>query len=208
MSTTGIIDYGVGNLKSVYNAVLQVGGKPLLTSTVDDLLACDRLILPGVGAFPHAINKLSELNLLDFLLSYQKSERPILGICLGMQLLLEESCEFCNTKGLGLCEGTITKLTTNSNQPIKLPNVGWYSLSKSLERPHWILDNISVDDRFYFIHSYALQEPSKHTLAESDYVGSRFASIIGYKNVVGTQFHPEKSGESGLRLISNFTNQY
>lgn len=204
--TVGIVDYGVGNLRSVSNAIEQVGGRPQVTSDPGALAACDRLILPGVGAFGHGIGELRRLGLDRLVQSVAASGTPLLGICLGMQMLTETSEEFGHHTGLALLSGHVRSLAPAEGPALRLPNVDWQSLT---HRPATglaarLFDGIPPDARFYFIHSFAVNADSPDVAATADLAARPFAAVIGRGTVAGTQFHPEKSGQHGLRLLRNF----
>lgn len=206
----GVIDYGVGNLKSVANALAEVGATACVSSERSELAQCDRLILPGVGAFPRGMQALAAAGLTEFLLAEVDRGRPLLGICLGMQMLCEYSSEFGKTPGLGIIPGGVSELrradTGASNETFRLPNVGWLPIER---RPaagsnSTLLEGVPLDSRFYFIHSYAADEHNVATSAVSEYCGVRFAAMVSHGSVHGTQFHPEKSGPEGLKILKNF----
>lgn len=211
-SKVGIVDYGVGNLRSVANAVRHIGSETVVSSDPAVLGNCGHLILPGVGSFPHGISALAESHLDDFLRDYVASDRPCLGICLGMQLLMEYSTEFAKTTGLGFLPGSVEylgSLAPEKDGPVRLPNVGWLSL-KLLDTDEPVSDRVfagtTPDDKFYFVHSFAVGPDCRSAIAQSDYCGIPFTSAVAKGQLVGTQFHPEKSGKSGLNLIRNFMN--
>lgn len=208
-ATVGIVDYGIGNVRSVVNAVAHVGAEPILSADVAELEACDRLILPGVGAFPRGMQALEERGLAPFVRRYVADDRPCLGICLGMQMLMLDSTEFGRTAGLGLLDGGVESLKDlRADGAIRrLPNVGWLGLEpapavESLGAR--LLQGLEPEDRFYFVHSYAVGADAPSAAAIADYEGARFAAIVSRGNLAGTQFHPEKSGEAGLRMLNNF----
>lgn len=204
-SYTGIVDYGIGNVRSVVSAVAKVGGTPILSSDPNTLLSCDRLILPGVGAFPHAMNELKSRGHVSVLQRMVENGRPILGICLGMQMMATRSLEFCTTLGLGFIAGTVTTLAEIAGgTPVRLPHVGWASLSRIADAEDWFFEGIAPLDRFYFIHSFAFCGEDEDVVAHADYEGIRFPAVIRRGSVIGTQFHPEKSGTQGLRMLQNF----
>lgn len=201
--TVGIVDYGIGNLKSVANAVSHLGAVPVVSDKAASLMDCERLILPGVGAFQAGKNALEASGLRTAFKDYVASGRPTLGICLGMQLLFEDSDEFGVTEGLGLIPGKIRKFQHSADgSALRLPNVGWLPLTRAGDEP--LLTGIEADARFYFIHSYAAEPDLDATIAHSSFEGIRFTSMARKDNLVGTQFHPEKSGVQGLRLLQNF----
>ena len=192
-----IIDYGAGNLFSVKNALDFLGFESKLTSSADDLKAADRLILPGVGAFPDAMRMLSESGLID-VIKEEVLKKPLLGICLGMQMLFEKGYEFGETDGLGLIEGSV-KLMTPEN--LAIPQIGWNALE--FNEPCRLLDNVENGDYVYFVHSFAAECPSEFVAAYCDY-GMKVPALVQNGNVYGAQFHPEKSGETGLKMLKNF----
>jgi len=206
----GIVNYGVGNLRSVANAIRHIGGDAVVSSDAAELDTCGHLILPGVGAFPHGINALKERQLDKFLGRYVASDRPCLGICLGMQLLMEHSSEFQLTNGLGLLPGTVESLksfTQDTNTNIRLPNVGWLPvdpMNASQGLAKRLFEDLTPEDKFYFVHSFAVGPKSTSSAAQSEYSGIQFTSAVGRGQLVGTQFHPEKSGETGLTMLRNF----
>lgn len=206
----GIIDYGVGNIRSVANAIRAVGANARVSSDHTELANCDRLILPGVGAFAHGMAALRERGLVDFLHDQAGRGKPLLGICLGMQMLAEFSTEFGHTQGLGLVAGGVDKLRAPAGHSgdFRLPNVGWLELQqtgRASELAAELLDPVQPGSRFYFIHSFCAAAESDYAAASANYLGCRFAAVIGRGSVVGTQFHPEKSGHAGLQMLKNFT---
>lgn len=204
-SITGVIDYGVGNIRSVCNAVLAVDGTPLLTSDHDKLRKCDRLILPGVGAYGHGMNELRSRGLINLIKEMTDQGVPLLGICLGMQMLAKTSLEFGKTQGLGFVDGVVDKLNhADQNINLRLPHVDWKQIDIVNNSEKWLFKGIKPDAKFYFIHSYALSEKVPHLIAKAEYNSINFAAIVANKNIIGTQFHPEKSGVNGLQLIKNF----
>ena len=208
----GIVDYGVGNLRSVANAVRHIGGDVVVSSNPSVLGSCRHLILPGVGSFPQGISALTDSHLDDFLRDYVTSDRPCLGICLGMQLLMEYSTEFAKTSGLGFLSGSVEYLASfpqGKEGSVRLPNVGWLSLKPlGTDEPiaGRMFAGMTPDEKFYFVHSFAVGPDCSSAIAQSDYCGISFTSAVARGQLVGTQFHPEKSGESGLRLLRNFIN--
>ena len=204
-SLTGIIDYGVGNVRSVFNAVRAGGGEPVLSASVEELLRCDRLILPGVGAFAHGMAELKTRGLDRLIKDAARDGMSIMGICLGMQMLTQKSLEFGETEGLGLADGALSLIEpANPDQMLRLPHVAWKPLTRISDDSAWLFDGIDADARFYFIHSYAVSCLSRHVAATADYDGVTFGAVLSVGNVVGTQFHPEKSGPEGLKLLKNF----
>lgn len=193
---TAIIDYGAGNLFSVKNALDFIGTDSIITSNPDEIRAADRLILPGVGAFPDAMRMLYNTGLVE-VIKEQAEKKPLLGICLGMQLLFDESDEFELTQGLGLISGKISRIKTDQ----KIPHMGYNELEINHENP--ILCGIKEKSCVYFVHSYMAYTSSENVLAYCDYT-IKIPALVARKNIFGAQFHPEKSGEAGLRILSNF----
>jgi glutamine amidotransferase len=193
-----VIDYGMGNLHSVVNALDKLNIECQITDNHQEILKSDGIILPGVGAFPQAIKYIKEKKLDKVLNIAVKQQIPLLGICLGMQLLFEESNEFGSHQGLGYIKGTVSKLKVD----YKIPQVGWNNLQITNDSP--ILKGITEKDYVYFVHSfYANTTDNKNLNAYVDY-GTKVSAIVSNKNVYGFQFHPEKSGEVGLKLLKNF----
>ncbi len=195
-----IIDYGAGNIFSVKNALDFLGEENILTDDKDVISKADRIILPGVGAFPFAMKKLYEKNLVEFLREQAKI-KPFLGICLGMQVLFEKGYEFSETDGLGLIPGAVRLMETGD---LVLPHIGWNSLKKNQNCP--ILDDINDGDYVYFVHSYAAVCDKSNVAAFTDYASDITAIATDNKFVYGCQFHPEKSGGTGLKILRNFCN--
>ncbi|MCY6356266.1 imidazole glycerol phosphate synthase subunit HisH [Clostridium sp. ZS2-4] len=193
-----IVDYGMGNLKSVENALDFLEIQSIITSDKETILNSDGIILPGVGAFPDAIDNIKEAELDKVLKDAVNKGKPLLGICLGMQLLFEESDEVKLSKGLGFLKGRIEKL----NIDLKVPHMGWNSLNIEKESP--ILNGIKKGSHVYFVHSYYAVTGEDGILnAYADY-GVKVPGVVSKGNVYGIQFHPEKSGEVGLRMLKNF----
>lgn len=197
MSVTAIVDYGVGNLKSVTNAMQYLGLNTCITSDAKELERADAIILPGVGAFPDAAEKLRAPG-LDKVLIAQAQKKPILGICLGMQLLFDRGEEVRPCDGLGLIPGRVAKIETG----YKLPHIGWNSLKFQNDSP--IFKGLDDGAYVYFVHSFCgyagLEE---NVIARTDY-GPSVVAAVSRGNVYGCQFHPEKSGETGLTILRNF----
>lgn len=207
MTTIAIIDYEVGNIRSIFSAFEKVGSTPKLTRNPQEIMAADGLVLPGVGAYSHGMEKLREHSLDSVIKDFAATGKPVLGICLGMQLLLSESDEFGHTEGLGLIPGSVKKLMLLNPQVQKLPHVSW----SELELPSnsaWdgtILEGIAPKEDMYFVHSFmAVPEGESHVLSLTNYSESQFCSSVKNGNVYGCQFHPEKSAEEGLKIITNF----
>jgi glutamine amidotransferase len=189
-----IVDYGVGNIRSVERALVHVGAEVQLTADADVLAAADGIVLPGVGAFAPALAKLEERGLGRRIVELAGAGKPVLGVCLGYQLLFDESMEHGRHQGLGLLRGRVVEVTNTS----RLPVIGWCRLSQSKDSPLW--DGIAEGSYFYFVHSFT-PENSLHAIACTEH---SLAAAAATGNVMGTQFHPEKSGPDGLRLYANF----
>ena len=202
-----VIDYGVGNILSIKNAISFHGYTPIVTNDHKEIEKASHIILPGVGAFQSAMRKLKDLNLIKPILNAKNNQSNLLGICLGMQLLFTNSEEFGLTEGLNLIKGNILRLDRFSDKfDSKLPNIGWRNcMIDSGLREFTILKNISNLDEFYFVHSYGLSNYEKElNVIKSKYKNIEFPAIINYENIYGCQFHPEKSGPQGLKIIKNF----
>lgn len=198
--TIGIVDIGIGNLGSLRHSVYSQGWDSVSVSSPDDLEQVTHLILPGVGAFSAAMTRLNAAGLIDPIRQFAKDGYPILGICLGMQLLADRGSEGGDIPGLGLVMGSVEPIAPQPG--LRLPHVGWNE-AHQLQR-HPVLRSIRDDVDFYFVHGYRfIATDSRTVLAETEY-GERFPSIVGKANVIGFQFHPEKSQANGLRLIDNF----
>ena len=197
MGRIAVVDYGVGNLKSVTNALEYLGLVPQITGLAEDLERADAIILPGVGAFPDAADKLRATG-LDAVIKQQAEQKPLLGICLGMQLLFEQGEEVRPCEGLGLIPGKVRKIDTR----LKLPHIGWNGLSFRNDCP--IFQGLEEDSHVYFVHSFQGEtaDPA-HVAAVTDYGGEVLAAVCR-GNVYGCQFHPEKSGEIGLEILRKF----
>ncbi|CRY91240.1 imidazole glycerol phosphate synthase subunit hisH protein family [Synechococcus sp. WH 8103] len=206
-SKVGIVDYGAGNLKSVCNAIEYVGSSPVIVSSDHDIKKCNKLILPGVGAFSRAMQQLDSKYLTHEIIESVRNGLPILGICLGMQMLFDKSFEFGETDGLGLISGNIAKLGYDNkiDENFRLPHVAWTNLMFKSSCPSWLFKSIPLESRFYFIHSYAAQDhAATTTVSVSEYEGISFTSTCIEDNIIGTQYHPEKSGPMGLKLLENY----
>tara|TARA_B110000444_G_scaffold251938_2_gene280516 strand:+ start:49 stop:681 length:633 start_codon:yes stop_codon:yes gene_type:complete len=206
MKKVCVLDYGIGNVKSLCNALSNFNIDIILTSKHNDILSSDYLILPGVGAFKNAMDKLKALELDYIINQFVKSGKPFLGICVGMQVLFEDSEEFGFSHGLGLIKGHVKKI--KSHKPnVKLPSIGWSKLVlKNNER--WnnsILEKINKNDFVYFIHSFSCNPKfQKEILANTIYKGVELCASIQKDNITGVQFHPEKSGPVGLKILNQF----
>lgn len=194
----GIVNYGMGNLRSVEKALERVGAEPLISGEPAELDAAAGLILPGVGAFPKAMERIQQGSLDPYLRARVEGGTPVLGVCLGMQLLFESSTENGGAPGLGLLSGSVTELEAPE---MKLPHIGWSPLRVERETP--LTEGLADEEPFYFVHSFVPRPEPRELLASAGY-GERFAAVVGRPPVYGAQFHPEKSSAAGLRLLANF----
>lgn len=207
-----IIDYGIGNLFSVRRAFEHCGATVVVTSDLEKILAAQRLVLPGVGAFADGMRGLSDRGLDKGIRSYADSGRPLLGICLGMQMLSNVSEEFGEHQGLCIIPGRVTSISGIDHQgnPYKVPHVGWADLQSKIYETAWkgtILDGLHPGDAVYLTHSFEVKPDNPtHLLAYCNYGGKEITAAISKENIYGVQFHPEKSGPVGLKIINNFIN--
>jgi imidazole glycerol-phosphate synthase subunit HisH len=205
MKKIQILDYGLGNLTSIYNALRAIGLNPLFAKSKKDLEQGFPLIIPGVGSFPEGMNHLVALNLPAYLRHEAKRGRLMFGICLGMQLYAHEGEEFEIISGLNILPGKVKKLD-NHQQSIKIPHTGWNTVTTS---PHSRLGkNLPEKEDFYFTHSYSITEVPDHGITGTCEYGSKIVAIIELDNIFGTQFHPEKSQNAGLKILKNFCELY
>lgn len=208
--TVTIVDYGVGNLYSVAQALQHVGANVSLVSTAEELLRADFLLLPGVGSFEAGMRGLRERGLVTPILEYVRTGKPFLGVCLGMQLMFEVSEEFGEHAGLGLIPGRVTAIPVvgRDQRPHKIPHIGWNKLIPPAARKGWegtILQGLPPLVSTYFVHSYtAAPHNPAHRLADCDYDGCLISAAVQVDNVYGCQFHPEKSANPGLKILQNF----
>jgi glutamine amidotransferase len=193
-----ILDYGMGNLRSVEKALEHVGASATISSDAEAVRAADGVILPGVGAFPKAMERVRELGLDELIAERRAAGVPILGICLGLQLLFESTTELGGADGVGLLPGGVAELEADG---LKVPHIGWSPVR--WEKESRLTDGIPSETPFYFVHSFA-PSPGPSDLLGSAVYGARFACAAERDNVFGVQFHPEKSSAAGLRLLSNF----
>ena len=200
----GIVDYQMGNLRSVQKAIERIGFNAIISSIPDELSQVTHLILPGVGAFGDAMAELRRRQLVEFLCGWSESNRPFLGICLGMQLLFETSDEGGLHNGLGILPGKVVRFESKAQEPsFKIPHMGWNQVRST--RPNDSMFNgISGDPYVYFVHSYYAEPGSEDlTWLKADY-GHSFCAAVRRDNLLATQFHPEKSQRDGLQLLANF----
>ena len=193
-----ILDYGMGNLRSVEKALEHVGATATITHDVGEVRAADGVILPGVGAFPRAMERIRERGLDELIAERRDAGVPILGICLGLQLLFDSTTELGGAEGLGLLAGPVGALDAAG---LKVPHIGWSPVR--WERESRLTEGIETETPFYFVHSFA-PDPTVDELLGTAAYGARFACAAERDNVFGVQFHPEKSSAAGLRLLSNF----
>jgi glutamine amidotransferase len=193
-----ILDYGMGNLRSVEKALEHVGASATITSDAEAVAEADGLILPGVGAFPRAMERVRERGLDELVAERSEAGVPILGICLGLQLLFDSTTELGGADGLGMLAGPVAELDASE---LKVPHIGWSPVR--WERESRLVEGIPSETPFYFVHSFAPQPKATDLLGTAAY-GERFACAAERDNAFGVQFHPEKSSAAGLRLLSNF----
>ena len=193
----GIIDYGAGNLNSICKAFEHIG---FTTEIIEEKIDTDKyeaVVLPGVGAFPGAMDRLRANNLVEFIKEFVKTNKPMLGVCLGMQLLFEWGYEDTKTKGLDLLPGEVVKMESS----LKIPHMGWNELEIIKEDP--LFKGLPDNPHYYFVHSYKLKEITEEVIAVTEY-GGKVPAVVKKDNIIGLQFHPEKSGNNGLKLLENF----
>ena len=204
-----VIDYGMGNLRSVQKALEYVGAKVIVTNNPNLIISADSVVLPGVGAFKDCMANLTQLNLVDPIRKFIDGGKPFLGICLGLQVLFEESEEYGPVAGLGVLPGKVVKFTSASSEtkggsPIKIPHMGWNNIEVKKKTP--LFDKLGAEPYFYFVHSYYVVPEDQSMVATITNYGVEFVSGIQYKNIYAFQFHPEKSQTMGLSLLERFSN--
>ena len=198
-----VLDYGIGNIHSVAKALRAAGSNPLLTSSPEDVRKADLLVVPGVGAFADCMGCLVERSLDQPVLDFIRTGRPFLGICVGMQMLFSESLEFGTHPGLGVIEGAVERLKEEVG--IKIPHVGWNAVQAARPWAGSLLDDVQPGDMLYFTHSFtATPTHENNRLADTQYGSNRICAAVQVDNVMGTQFHPEKSGDLGLKILQRF----
>ncbi|NPA24284.1 MAG: imidazole glycerol phosphate synthase subunit HisH [Deltaproteobacteria bacterium] len=203
-----IVDYGMGNLRSVQKAVEKVGFEARITRSPAAIADAGAVILPGVGAFKDCMDNLEQFSLIDPVLRAIHSGKPFLGICLGLQLLFTESLEFGRHPGLGVVEGVVRPFSTTLPDPdrpggyLKIPHMGWNAIRKTKETP--ALDPVKDGDYFYFVHSYYVDPVADEVVAAVSDYGGEFVAAVAFDNVLATQFHPEKSQRQGLAILKSF----
>jgi glutamine amidotransferase len=202
LATVGIVDYGMGNRRSVEKALDRVGARALLTSDHEALTGADGLIVPGVGAFPAAMERLRASGLDELVIARARAGTPVLGLCLGMQLLFERSVELSGDTGLGLLPGEVVDLSPDP-PTLKIPHIGWNVVTLARDSP--LTQGLPERVAFYHVHSFvARPAEASDVLGRGDY-GGPFVSIVARDPIYGVQFHPEKSSTHGLALLRNFT---
>jgi glutamine amidotransferase len=207
-----IIDYGVGNLLSVQRGLEKCGASVTISSDPKVLLRSERVVFPGVGAFPDGMKALNTLNLNSVIKDFVQTGRPLLAICLGMELLFDESTEFSLTSGLALISGRVVPVPSLSPQgeKLKIPHTGWAELETTKTHQNWdktVLSDVKPFESAYFVHSYmAIPKYEENLVSTVSYGGNNLAAVVQKENITGCQFHPEKSGEVGLRILSRFCN--
>ena len=207
-----VVDYGLGNVYSVVRALEHAGASPTLTSDPARVRSADRVILPGVGAFGKAADRLRETGLEDAVLDFTRTERPFLGICVGMQLLMELGTEFGEHRGFGLISGSVNKMqfAETGGARIRIPLIGWHPIHppKSFGRTHWDgtpLEGLKERNAFYFVHSFAADLVERaDALAVTRHGDHEVVAAVRRDNVVGVQFHPERSSDQGLAFLQRF----
>jgi len=207
-----VIDYGIGNLLSVQRGLEYCGADVTVTDDKDIIMNATRVVLPGVGAFSDGMKGLNTTGLNHVVCDYAASGKPLLGICLGMQMLLNESEEFGFSQGLGLISGKVIAIPSLNieNKNHKIPHIGWNSLKLPEGREQWdgtLLNNVVPGESVYFVHSFMAEvSSSEHQIANCLYGGIKISAVIGSGNIIGCQFHPEKSGDVGLKILKHFIN--
>lgn len=195
-----IIDYGAGNIQSVSKALAHIGCEAFITRDKDKILKADGAVLPGVGSFGDTMDTMTEYGIKDTVIEYTKSGKPFLGICLGLQLLFPKSEESPDAEGLGIFDGSITKIP--SGEGLKIPHIGWNSLD--IKKSDGLFKGIGKNPYVYFVHSYFLNASDKSIVSAQTEYGVTIDAAVEKGNVYATQFHPEKSGETGLKILRNF----
>lgn len=196
-----VIDYGAGNLQSVVKALKFIGCKSVITRDKDIIMKCDGAILPGVGSFGDAMDNINKYNVTDIIKDFTNTGKPFLGICLGLQLLFPKSEESPKAEGLNLLQGKITKIP-NENGALKIPHMGWNSLN--IKQSQGLFKGITGNPYVYFVHSYFLTADNPEIVTSQTEYGVTIDASVQHKNIMATQFHPEKSGDAGIKMLRNF----
>jgi glutamine amidotransferase len=197
----GVIDYGASNIFSVVRALNSLGASTKIVKTPEDFKNTDKLVFPGQGSMGSCSKKLSENNLRDSLID-ALNNFPFLGICLGLQILFSESEESEGEKGLNIFSEKIEKFSEFEDRTVKIPHMGWNQVE--ISQNHFLLKGIKSNENFYFVHSFASKEANQNEIFSKTFHGEIFNSAVGKDNIFATQFHPEKSGKSGLMILKNF----
>ena len=197
----GVIDYGASNIFSVVRALNSLGASTKIVKTPEDFKNTDKLVFPGQGSMGSCSKKLSENNLRDSLID-ALNNFPFLGICLGLQILFSESEESEGEKGLNIFSEKIEKFSEFEDKTVKIPHMGWNQVE--ISQNHFLLKDIKSNENFYFVHSFASKEANQNEIFSKTFHGEIFNSAVGKDNIFATQFHPEKSGKSGLKILKNF----
>lgn len=204
-----VVDYGIGNVFSVCNALSRLGASPILSGDPVVIAKAERVILPGVGAFSKAMENLRSQGLDDAIATFIDTERPFLGICIGMQVLMERSTEFGDHAGLGHIKGSVERIpsVSSSGSKVKVPHIGWIKVNKASNSLNNVASCIPNEQNyFYFVHSYMCKPSSaEDVLATANYHGNKITAIVGRDNIFGVQFHPERSGSAGLSFLAQFS---
>ncbi len=193
-----LLDYGAGNVRSVINAIESLGESVKIIRVAEDILSAEKLVFPGVGAFGNMMQILHEKNFVESLKAYINSDRPFLGICLGLQALFKYSEEAPQLEGLGLIAGSVKRFETD----LSVPHIGWNGLN--IKQDSRIFKGLNGDEKFYFVHSYHVDADDPSVILSTTNYGYEFVSSVQKGNVIATQFHPEKSGRTGLLVLDNF----
>lgn len=196
-----VIDYGAGNLQSVVKALNYIGCKCQITNDMETILNSDGAIMPGVGSFEDAMNSMKACGADKAVKEFIATGKPFLGICLGLQLLFEKSEESPNATGLALLDGSVTRIP-DDNGKLKIPHMGWNSLN--IKKKDGLFKGIEENSYVYFVHSYFLKADNPEIVSSQTEYGAIIDSSVSYKNIMATQFHPEKSGKVGLQMLKNF----
>ncbi|MGD8776264.1 MAG: imidazole glycerol phosphate synthase subunit HisH, partial [Syntrophobacterales bacterium] len=192
------LDYGAGNVRSVINGIESLGERVKVVTTAEDILSAEKLVFPGVGAFGSMMNILNQKDYVEPLKAYLRSGRPFLGICLGLQALFEYSEEAPGVRGLGIIPGSVKRFAID----LSVPHIGWNGLN--IKQPSVIFNGLRGDEKFYFVHSYHVVSGDKEAVLTTTDYGYEFVSSIQKGSIIATQFHPEKSGSAGLKILKNF----
>ncbi len=197
-----IIDYNMGNLASVKNAFAKLGQETVVENNPEKFKDYEKLVLPGVGAFGDAMEHLKERNMIAAIKEFAQSGKPMLGICLGMQLLFESSQEFGEHEGLGLIAGNVVKFESNKfEEPLKIPHMGW---NRMFTKKHPLFNGLDNEHYLYFVHTYHVTCTNENDIIGETFYGYKFTSAVAHNNIMGIQPHPEKSHKNGLKILENF----